>query len=185
MKSIQSLFSGNQFPLRLKPAFIAERKLVDLFGQMKLQLFTAFHQRSAELQKMLLDQAGRCSEGHAAGQERTVRILAQGLVSSFAPPAARCSSHQDLALMLQQQDQAKRGIDLSLFLFSDQDLADVLAIRRKQSVQIRVLVDLVFAHRSCFEWIDLQCQPAAVYCCRLEAGNNPWTNPLRNVVTPG
>ena len=76
-------------------------------------------------------------------------------------------------------------IDLPLFLFSAQDLADVLAIRRKQSVQIRVLVDLVFAHRSCFEWIDLQCQPAAVYCCRLEAGNNPWTNPLRNVVTPG
>ncbi|WP_415410686.1 hypothetical protein ACLM45_03835 [Synechococcus sp. A10-1-5-9] len=72
-------------------------------------------------------------------------------MSLFAPPAARCPSHQDLALMRQQQDQAKRSIDLPLFLFSAQDLADVLAIRRKQSVEIRVLVDLVFAHRSCFE----------------------------------
>ena len=91
MKSIQSLFSGNQFPLRLKPAFIAERKLVDLFGQMKLQLFTAFHQRSAELQKMLLDQAGRCSESHAASQVRTVGSLAQGLASRLQSSAdQRC-----------------------------------------------------------------------------------------------
>ena len=83
MKSIQSLFSGDKLTLRLQPAFIAQRKLVDLFGQMQLQLFTALHQCSAELQKMLLDQTGRCSEGHAAGQVRTVEILAQGLVRRF------------------------------------------------------------------------------------------------------
>ena len=91
MKSIQSLLSGNQLPLRLKPAFVAERKLVDLFGQMQLQLFTALHQCSAELQKMLLDQTGRCSEGHAASQARTVEILAQGLTpQSHLAGGERC-----------------------------------------------------------------------------------------------
>ena len=91
MKSIQSLFSGNQFPLRLKPAFIAERKLVDLLGQMKLKLLAALHQCSAELQKMLLDQTGRCSEGHAASQARTVEILAQGLTpQSHLAGGERC-----------------------------------------------------------------------------------------------
>tara|TARA_E500000178_G_scaffold59281_1_gene55869 strand:+ start:929 stop:1204 length:276 start_codon:yes stop_codon:yes gene_type:complete len=83
MKSIQSLFSGDKLTLRLQPAFIAQRKLVDLFGQMKLKLLAALHQCGAELQKMLLDQTGRCSEGHAAGQVRTVEILAQGLVRRF------------------------------------------------------------------------------------------------------
>ncbi|WP_156783593.1 hypothetical protein ACLM44_03610 [Synechococcus sp. W2B2] len=37
-------------------------------------------------------------------------------MSLFAPTAARCPSHQDLALMRQQLDQAKRSIDLPLFL---------------------------------------------------------------------
>ena len=84
MKSIQSLFSGDKLTLRLQPAFIAQRKLVDLFGQMKLKLLAALHQCSAELQKMLLDQTGRCSEGHAASQARTVEILAQGLSPQLA-----------------------------------------------------------------------------------------------------
>ena len=84
MKSIQSLFSGDKLTLRLQPAFIAQRKLVDLFGQMKLKLLAALYQCGAELQKMLLDQTGRCSEGHAASQARTVEILAQGLSPRFA-----------------------------------------------------------------------------------------------------
>ena len=84
MKAIQGLLSGDQLTFRLQPAFIAERKLVDLLGQMKLKLLAALHQCSAELQKMLLDQTGRCSEGHAASQARTVEILAQGLSPRFA-----------------------------------------------------------------------------------------------------
>lgn len=84
MKAIQSLLSGDQLTFRLQPAFIAERKLVDLLGQMKLKLLAALHQCSAELQKMLLDQTGRCSEGHAASQARTVEILAQGLSPQLA-----------------------------------------------------------------------------------------------------
>ena len=78
MQAIQSAFSGDQLTLRLQPAFIAEGQLVDLLCEMQLQLLATLHQRSAELQEMLLDQTGRRSHGHAAGQARTVRILAQG-----------------------------------------------------------------------------------------------------------
>ena len=80
MQAIQSAFSGDQLTLRLQPAFIAEGQLVDLLCEMQLQLLATLHQRSAELQEMLLDQTGRRSHGHAAGQARTVRILAQGQV---------------------------------------------------------------------------------------------------------
>ena len=83
MKAIQSLFSSNQFTLRLQPTFIAEGKLFDLFCQMQLQLLATLYQRSAELQNMLLNQARRCSHGHAAEQCGTVEILAQGQRISF------------------------------------------------------------------------------------------------------
>lgn len=83
MKAIQSLFSSNELTLRLQPTFIAEWKLLDLFGQMQLQLLATLHQRTAELQNMLLNQAGRCSHGHAAEQCGTVKILAQELRLSF------------------------------------------------------------------------------------------------------
>ena len=80
MQAIQSAFSGDQLTLRLQPAFIAEGQLLNLLCEMQLQLLATLHQRSAELQEMLLDQTGRRSHGHAAGQARTVRILAQGQV---------------------------------------------------------------------------------------------------------
>lgn len=80
MKAIQSLFSSNQLTLRLQPTLIAEGQLLNLLCEMQLQLLATLHQRSAELQEMLLDQTGRRSHGHAAGQARTVRILAQGQV---------------------------------------------------------------------------------------------------------
>ena len=78
MKAIQSLFSSNQLALRLQPTLIADGQLLNLLCEMQLQLLATLHQRSAELQEMLLDQTGRRSHGHAAGQARTVRILAQG-----------------------------------------------------------------------------------------------------------
>ena len=80
MKAIQSLFSSNQLTLRLQPTLIAEGQLLNLLCEMQLQLLATLHQRSAELQEMLLDQTGLRSHGHAAGQARTVRILAQGQV---------------------------------------------------------------------------------------------------------
>ena len=91
MQAIQCLFCSRQLTLSLQPAFIAQRELFDLLGKIELQLFTAFHQGGAELEEVLLDQAGRCSEGHAASRVRTVGSLAQGLVSRLRPSAdQRC-----------------------------------------------------------------------------------------------
>jgi len=91
MQSIECLFCRRQLTLSLQPAFIVQRELFDLLRKTELQLLTAFYQRSAELEEMLLDQAGRCSEGHAASRVRTVGSLAQGLVSRLRPSAdQRC-----------------------------------------------------------------------------------------------
>ena len=101
----------------------------------------------------------------------------------FAPHRRDDPDH-GLALIRQQLEQAQRSIDLALFVFSAQELADVLALKREQGVQIRVLVDPSFAHRSYSEWLDLKGLAMADHRCRLEAGNNPWATPLQTVGTP-
>ena len=95
----------------------------------------------------------------------------------FAPHRRDDPDH-GLELIRQQLEQAQRSIDLALFVFSAQELADVLALKRDQGVQIRVLVDPGFAHRSYSEWLDLKGLAMADHRCRLEAGNNPWETPL-------
>ena len=91
VQSIECPFCDRQLSLSLQPAFIVQRELFDLLRKTELQLLTAFYQRSAELEEMLLDQAGRCSESHAASQVRTVGSLAQGLASRLQPSAdQRC-----------------------------------------------------------------------------------------------
>jgi phosphatidylserine/phosphatidylglycerophosphate/cardiolipin synthase-like enzyme len=99
-------------------------------------------------------------------------------------PHRRDNPDHGLALIRQQLDQAQRSIDLALFVFSAQELADVLAIKRDQGVQIRVLVDPGFAHRSYSEWLDLKGLAMTDHRCQVEAGNNPWATPLKTVGTP-
>ena len=101
----------------------------------------------------------------------------------FAPHRRDDPDH-GLELIRQQLEQAQRRIDLALFVFSAQELADVLALKRDQGVEIRVLVDPGFAHRSYSEWLDLKGLAMADHRCRLEAGNNPWGMPLKTVGTP-
>ena len=94
-------------------------------------------------------------------------------------PHRRDSPHHGLALIRQQLDQAKQSIDLALFVFSAQELADVLAIKQEQGVEIGVLVDPGFAHRSYSEWLDLKGLAMADHRCRLEADNGPWETPWK------
>ena len=110
---------------------------------------------------MLLDQTGRCSEGHAAGQQRTVRIVAQGLTSLQLPqPPPR--GH---ALIRHQVDQDIRSIDTALILFSVQDLDFVLANRR--------LIDLCFSNLSESQWSDLH---------DLARADKPWPQEVASTV---
>ena len=110
--------------------------------------------------------------------------LGSDRASVLFAPHRRDDPDHGLALIRQQLDQAQRSIDLALFVFSAQELANVLALKRDQGVQIRVLVDPGFAHRSYSEWLDLKGLAMADHRCRLEAGNNPWATPLKTVGTP-
>jgi phosphatidylserine/phosphatidylglycerophosphate/cardiolipin synthase-like enzyme len=99
-------------------------------------------------------------------------------------PHPRRDPHHGLAWLEAQLAQTRRRADLSLFVFSAQNLADALARLRARGARIRLVADPGFAHRSFSEVLDLLALHQPDHHCRLEAGNRPWSRPLESVGTP-
>jgi competence ComEA-like helix-hairpin-helix protein len=85
---------------------------------------------------------------------------------------------------------AKRSVNLALFVFSDQEIANTLAQVHERGRNIRVLVDPGFIYRDFSEALDLMglqmanTPQARKGKCFYETGNRPWTNPIASVGTP-
>jgi phosphatidylserine/phosphatidylglycerophosphate/cardiolipin synthase-like enzyme len=101
----------------------------------------------------------------------------------FAPHPKRNPSHglNGLAALLAS---AKHQIDMALFVFSAQQLANVLEERANDGVKIRLVADPGFASRSFSEVLDLLGVALPDRDCKLEANNKPFTQPIRGVGTP-
>jgi len=121
--------------------------------------------------------------GKASGPARTVSVGDSRVTVLFAPHRRR-DPHHGLALLRAQLEQAQRQVDLALFVFSDQALADAMAALHSQGVQLRVLADPGFANRSFSEVMDLMGVALPDHHCKLEADNQPWEQPLAGVGTP-
>ncbi|MGK7951319.1 MAG: phospholipase D-like domain-containing protein [Xenococcaceae cyanobacterium] len=80
-------------------------------------------------------------------------------------------------------ENAHSSIDLALFVFSEQKLADILQKEQQKGVNIRGLFDVGFAFRYYSEALDLL-GFALPYRCKYEENNQPWQKPLRSVGIP-
>ncbi|MFN6460288.1 MAG: DUF655 domain-containing protein [Nostoc sp. DedVER02] len=80
-------------------------------------------------------------------------------------------------------DSATKSVDMALFVFSDQRLADILEKRHQQSVQIRALIEPQFAYRPYSEALDMM-GVALSNKCKYEIDNHPWQNPITTVGVP-
>ncbi|UZQ54914.1 phospholipase D-like domain-containing protein [Trichothermofontia sichuanensis B231] len=78
---------------------------------------------------------------------------------------------------------ARQHIDLALFVFSDQALANTLARQRGRGVTIRALIDPGFAFRSYSEGLDML-GLALAEKCKYESGNRPWSPAITTVGVP-
>ncbi|MFM7372462.1 MAG: competence protein ComE, partial [Sphaerospermopsis kisseleviana] len=58
-------------------------------------------------------------------------------------------------LISQTLDKASKNIDMALFVFSEQRIANILENRHNQNVVIRVLIEPQFAYRSYSEALDM------------------------------
>ncbi|MDH6072915.1 phospholipase D-like domain-containing protein [Chrysosporum ovalisporum CS-1034] len=78
---------------------------------------------------------------------------------------------------------ATQSIDMALFVFSEQRIANILQTRHQQNVSIRALIDSQFAYRHYSEAMDMM-GVALSHNCQYDFDNNPWQNPLTTVGVP-
>ncbi|MBW4606807.1 MAG: competence protein ComE [Hassallia sp. WJT32-NPBG1] len=78
---------------------------------------------------------------------------------------------------------ATKSVDMALFVFSEQHLANILETRHQESVNIRALIEPQFAYRSYSEALDMM-GIAFTNKCKYELNNHPWQNPLTTVGVP-
>jgi phosphatidylserine/phosphatidylglycerophosphate/cardiolipin synthase-like enzyme len=99
-------------------------------------------------------------------------------------PHRRSDPDNGLQWLATQLHGVRSRLDMSLFVFSAQNLADELAQLSARGVPIRLLADPGFANRPFSEVLDLMGIALPDRRCRLEAGNRIWSQPLQGVGTP-
>jgi competence ComEA-like helix-hairpin-helix protein len=81
---------------------------------------------------------------------------------------------------------ATASVNMALFVFSDQNLANILEAKQVPGLPLRALVDKGFIHRPYSEALDLLgvALPQEQSTCQFEAGNRPWQRPIETVGFP-
>jgi competence ComEA-like helix-hairpin-helix protein len=78
---------------------------------------------------------------------------------------------------------ATKSVDMALFVFSEQRLANILEWRHQQNVQIRALLERSFAYRPYSEGLDMMGFGLSDKC-KYEVDNKPWRQPITTVAIP-
>jgi phosphatidylserine/phosphatidylglycerophosphate/cardiolipin synthase-like enzyme len=143
---------------------------------------------AAEFSRMWGDGPGGLPDsrfGAAKGQGGAQRVqVGSTTVEVLFTPHRRLDPDNGLLWLEQQLQGVKQRLDLSLFVFSAQNLADSLERLRQRGVRLRLLADPGFAQRAYSEVLDLLGVSLPDHRCRLEAGNRPWRNGIEQVGSP-
>jgi len=79
---------------------------------------------------------------------------------------------------------ATRSIDVALFVFSEQAIADAMETAHRRGAKVRVLVDPSFLARDYSEALDLLGVTLRRRTCELEPNQRPWNPPITTVGSP-
>ncbi|MFM7324768.1 MAG: phospholipase D-like domain-containing protein, partial [Nodosilinea sp.] len=79
---------------------------------------------------------------------------------------------------------ARHSLNLALFVFSDQGLSNQIQAVSQRGVSVKALIDPGFAYRSYSEALDMLGLALPDPNCRMEAHNQPWSQPLTTVGIP-
>lgn len=86
-------------------------------------------------------------------------------------------------LIAKTLDSAVRSVDLALFVFSDQSIANILETEHQQGVQVRALIEPDFAFRPYSEGLDMM-GVSLSNNCKYEVNNRPWQKAIATVGIP-
>lgn len=79
---------------------------------------------------------------------------------------------------------ASQSIDLALFVFSEQQLSNILETTTRQGIKLRALIEPSFAYRNYSEALDMLGVTLPNEKCQIEPKNRPWQNPIDTVGIP-
>ena len=129
------------------------------------------------------EQNSRFGLQKAKGSVQTVRVNGIRVDVLFSPHSKRDQDH-GLNLLANQLKAAQESIDMALFVFSAQQLTNVLRRQIEQGVEIRLVADPGFASRPFSEVLDLLGVTLPDHTCKVEAGNHPLERGLKGIGTP-
>lgn len=103
----------------------------------------------------------------------------------FSPTSSRLPWEDSTnGLIGRTLSQADRSVDLMLFVFTEQNLTNVLEIHHQRGVPIRALIDSGFAYRDYSEALDMMGVAMPNNQCRYGENNRPWSRPIASVGVP-
>lgn len=113
-----------------------------------------------------------------------VRVGDTTVTVQFSPTSKTLPWEKSVnSLINQNLGSAKKSVDLALFVFSSQRLANTLEIEAQRGVAVRALMDSNFIYRPYSEGLDMM-GVTWIEHCQLEADNRPWKRPLTTVGVP-
>ncbi|GFE68880.1 phospholipase D-like domain-containing protein [Chroococcus sp. FPU101] len=145
---------------------------------------------SSEIAKVFTQEFNLMWQNHQFGVDKSYRPPSQAqlgqtnLTIKFSPNSSKIDWHlTSNGLIEKTLDTATQSVDLALFVFSEQNLANALKKRHQQNVTIRALIDSNFAFINYSEALDML-GVAIRNKCQYEKNNNPWKNPITTVGIP-
>ncbi|BAY96659.1 hypothetical protein NIES37_05930 [Tolypothrix tenuis PCC 7101] len=115
---------------------------------------------------------------------KTITLGESKITVQFSPTSpTQPWSQSTNGLIANTLESATKYVDMALFVFSDQQLANILENRHQNKVNIRALIEPQFAYRSYSEGLDMMGFALAEEC-KYEVDNRPWKNPITTVGVP-
>lgn len=115
---------------------------------------------------------------------KTIKLDQTQITVQFSPSSPTQPWNQSSnGLIGKTLNSANKSIDMALFVFSEQRLANILETRHQQNVPIRALIDQQFAYRPYSEALDMMGITISNKC-KYELDNHPWKNPITTVGVP-
>jgi len=125
------------------------------------------------------------------GVRKTVRPARQVTIGSiptevqFSPTSKRIPwERSSNGLIGKTATTATQSVVMALFVFSDQQLVNLLETVHQRQVDIRALIDPGFAYRPYSEALDMLGIVLGDEDCKVEADNRPWSTPITTVGVP-
>jgi len=101
----------------------------------------------------------------------------------FSPTLSTHWNQSSNGLIGKTLKSAAKSVDLALFVFSDQQLANILETDHQNGVQVRALIEPEFAYRPYSEALDMM-GVSLSNSCKYELNNHPWQQPIKTVGLP-